>query len=131
MRAFSLCLLLFCPLLTACSDQALKSTEPEDNGFDSADTGCPPNVPGCVDTGDTALPADSDTSVEPNDCEVLGSSAHSVDILEECTGTGSGGTVEDPYNLTRQSRNQTGRCPDPPRAGGPWTPACLPPLSAG
>lgn len=94
MRLASLCL-----LLTACSEQELKSTVHDDQGFDSGDTGCPEELPNCADTDDSDTPIDTGTVPDPDDCDVSGSDAHSVDILDECTGSGSTGTVEDPYNL--------------------------------
>ncbi len=88
-----------CLLLIACSEQALKGIEPDEQGFDSGETGCPESLPDCVDTDDSDIPIETGIPDDPNDCDVSSTLAHPVDILDECTGTAGTGTVEDPYNL--------------------------------
>lgn len=86
-----------CILLAACSEQALKSTTPDEHGFDSGETGCP--FENCTDTDDTDIPVDTSPDTQDPDCDVASSAARSISVLEECTGTGSTTEVEDPYNL--------------------------------
>jgi hypothetical protein len=65
------------------------------------DTGtpCPPEMPGCHDTADTAVPVTDTWEPVVHDCQVAVATQKDVPVLEECTGTESTGTVANAYDL--------------------------------
>jgi hypothetical protein len=98
MRA-PLSLLLPC-FLFACVDYEIKP-DGDDPGEPLEDTGepeCPPQIPDCNDTEE---PEDTEVVVvDPGDCDIKLADPGTVEIAEECEGSGTSGTVTDPFNLT-------------------------------
>ncbi|MDP2315677.1 MAG: hypothetical protein Q8P41_22455 [Pseudomonadota bacterium] len=101
-------LLLFTLSLAACSEYEVKGDTPEPPGVDTSVPDCPPTLPDCADTDTAVDTEDSVPPVDPDDCEVAAEPAGLVTILEECQGTGSSGTVTDPYNLEIEYQYTTG-----------------------
>jgi hypothetical protein len=85
-------------LVAACSDYQVKGETTDPGGLDTSVPDCPPTIPDCVDTDDTDV-IDDTAPENPSDCDVTSAPARAVAVLDECTGTGGGGEVSDPYNL--------------------------------
>jgi hypothetical protein len=84
--------------LAACSDYDINGEKPEPEDIDTSEPDCPSTLPECTDT-DTTVDTEDSVPVDPDDCEIEAEAAGTVSVLEECQGTGTSGTVTDPYNL--------------------------------
>lgn len=89
-------------LLASCTENTIHAKDDvTDPTYDTAPD-CPPQIPDCHDSDppDTDPPEDTEP-VNPDDCEVAVASSKTVDINDECKGTGGGGgEVEDAFDLS-------------------------------
>lgn len=84
--------------LVACVDYGVNPNDKGSGGPRDSGTGCPPSIPDCHDT-DAEVDTQDTVTEDPQDCDVAAEAAGTTQVLDECVGTGSGGEVDDPYDL--------------------------------
>ena len=79
---------------TACTENEFHSKDDVTSPGETGAVECPPQILDCNDSGDDTGVIDTEI-LNPDDCEVEVAPSKTVEMNDECAGTGSGGGDKD------------------------------------